>query len=365
MIQPKFSRKCILPVLSALVTLTLSYANGFATLPTDLNQRQHCIQERTYKMLGYNCANLNLNKIPQSLKSNLEIFDLSFNRIRDLNKASFTRYSNVKFLYLFDNMIQNIEEGTFSQLTSLEALDLSTNALTTIPLELFQLPMLRNLYMANNVLRDLDRDLIRLEKPVSAPLEMINLADCRLNRLPNFGILPDLWKLNISSNAMTELALEQFLPLCNLKTIDVNNTQIPLCVCQVITTELTARGATLRNNHPHCTPLYSSEQSICSQEVESLPTNTDFQQCMEVRKSRQLSSEAKTAWLKISLIVLGCIVLFALILYCFHRRNAKNLKKSKKHKKNAVPIHKVMVPSSEAESIVENGNRDKLINDCD
>ncbi|XP_053688175.1 CD180 antigen [Sabethes cyaneus] len=366
MIRPKFVGKRILLTLGALVTLTLSFVNGFATLATDLDKPQRCLQERTYKMVGYNCANLNLKEIPQSLKSNLQILDLSFNRIRDLNRHSFSRYTDVKYLYLFENMIQNIEDDTFSELSSLEALDLSSNALKTIPLELFRLPLLRNLYVAHNALSDLDRNLPLLDKPVQAPIQILSLADCWLTKLPNFGILPDLWQLNISSNPMTELTVDQFSPMCNLRSLDLNNTQIQICSCQLITAELSTRRTKILNSHPHCTPLFSAEQSICAQDVSPATPTTDYQQCMEIRTARKLNTEAKTAWFKISLGVLTCIVLFSLILYCLHKRNAKSMKANKnKHGNKTAPIHKVMVPSGDELPIVENGNRDKLINDCD
>lgn len=48
------------------------------------------------------------------------MFDISFNRIRELTKQSFARYLSIKFLYMFENMIRTVEEGTFSQLTNLE-----------------------------------------------------------------------------------------------------------------------------------------------------------------------------------------------------------------------------------------------------
>ncbi|XP_058830301.1 relaxin receptor 2 [Topomyia yanbarensis] len=366
MIQPKFKGERVLLALGALVTLTLSFANGFATLPTDVAKPQHCLLERIYKMVGYNCANLNLKEIPQSLKSNLQILDLSFNRIRDLNKQSFTRYTDVKYLYLFENMIQNIEEDTFSELTSLEALDLSSNALKSIPIELFSLPLLRNLYVAHNVLHDLEQDCTQLDKPIKAPIQILSLADCWLTRLPNFGILPDLWQLNISSNPLTELDIDQFAPMCNLRSLDLNNTQIPICACQTITADLIARRAKILNNHPHCTPLFATEQSICAQDTSPAPPSTDFQQCMEIRNTRKLDTEAKSAWFKISLGVLTCIVLFSIVLYYFHKRNAKSMKdNSNKHVKNPVPINRVMVPSGEELPIVENGNRTKLILDSD
>lgn len=99
---------------------------------------------------------------------------------------------------------------------------------------------------------------------------------------------------------------------------------------------------------------------------------TNFHQCMDVRNSRQLDTEAKTAWLKISIAVLCCIVLFALILYCFHRRNARRLKSEgrpqKKSKTNG--INRVMVPQAvpqhhQPEGVVEQAKSDRLLSDCD
>ena len=49
-----------------------------------------------------------------------QMMDLSHNRIRDLDRKSFSKYTDLKYLYIFDNMLQNIEEDTFKDLTSLE-----------------------------------------------------------------------------------------------------------------------------------------------------------------------------------------------------------------------------------------------------
>lgn len=359
--------KRVFLALGALVTLTLSYANGFATLPSDMTKR--CTLERYQKMIGYNCADLKLKEIPQNLKSGLLILDLSFNRIRDLNTHSFGRYTEVKYLYLFENMIQNIEEGTFSELVNLEALDLSNNALTTIPLELFRLPLLRNLYVAYNNLANLEDDLLVLEKPIRAPLQILSLAECWLKRLPNFGILPDLWQLNISSNPMTDLTIDQFSPMCNLRSLDLNATKIPPCSCQLITAELSTRRTVIYNNHPSC----FAESTTCLQDssTTSPPAKTEeYQQCMDVRNTRKLDTEAKSTWFKISLGVVACIALFLIILCYFHRRNARNLKENRKKQnmsKNVTPIHRIKVPPSDDDppKVVENGNRDKLITDCD
>uniref|UniRef100_A0A182K1S5 LRRCT domain-containing protein n=1 Tax=Anopheles christyi TaxID=43041 RepID=A0A182K1S5_9DIPT len=379
MVSPRIGASSTIPTLTLTVIfmLTLSNGNGFATLPTELDRTQRCQLERTYKMIGYNCANLNLKEIPQTLKSSLEILDLSFNRIRDLYAHSFARYSSIKYLYLFENMVQNLEENTFSSLTNLEAIELSHNALITIPPELFQLPVLRNLYVSHNALLNLEQDLLKIEKPIKAPLQVLGLADCRLQRLPDFGVLPDLWQLNISSNPMKELTLGQFSPMCNLKSVELNNTQIPICACQVLTAELVLRRTKIMYPPLYCIPLTSSEQNICNAEAGrevDADQVANFHQCMEIRHSRQLDTEAKSTWMKISAAVAGCIVLFAIVLFCLHRRNARKLKAKRKPKK--VPLknnHRVIMvpPAGGAEEAPASSTStttakcDKLLSDCD
>uniref|UniRef100_A0A1B0D661 Uncharacterized protein n=1 Tax=Phlebotomus papatasi TaxID=29031 RepID=A0A1B0D661_PHLPP len=180
------------------------------------------------------------------------ILDASYNRIRDLSPASFGRYTDLQYLYLADNMIQTIEPGTFSILQHLEAVDLSYNALTTIPVELFSLPLLRNLYIYSNNLNDLPTDLQAVEKPIKAPLQLINIADCRLNFVPDFGILPDLWHLNVSSNPLQQIQAQQFSPLCNLKTVDLNNTKMSPCACQQMSFYMRKRSIAIKNGMSNC-----------------------------------------------------------------------------------------------------------------
>lgn len=81
--------------------------------------------------------------------------DASYNRIRELRNDTFYPYSRMKYLYLGDNMIQTIEAGAFDTMPNLEALDLSINSIYTVPMQIFQLPSLKNLYLQHNNLRTL------------------------------------------------------------------------------------------------------------------------------------------------------------------------------------------------------------------
>lgn len=137
---------------------------------------------------------------------------------------------------MFDNNIVFIEDDTFAGLVNLEALDLSRNAMKQVPPEIFNLPMLRNLYLAENTLDERNFDTLeKVSKPIKAPLRILDISKNRLFKIPDFGILPDLLKLNLSSNFMRELTPQQFSPFCNLKQIDLNSTSMEKCRCDEVT----------------------------------------------------------------------------------------------------------------------------------
>ena len=133
-------------------------------------------------------------------------------------------------------MINHIEENTFAKLTGLEALDLSGNALMDVPYDIFNLPVLRNLYIADNSFGDRGFETLqKVPKPIKAPLKILSIANNRLYKIPDFGILPDLYKLNLSSNIMRDITPQQFSPFCNIKEVDLNNTSMEKCRCEEVT----------------------------------------------------------------------------------------------------------------------------------
>jgi hypothetical protein len=131
-------------------------------------------------------------------------------------------------------MITKIEPGTFSQLKQLETLDLSQNALREVPAEIFNLPSLRKLYLAENELKNVGFS--NITKPVKAPLIYLNIASTEIDKVPDFGILPDLLYMNLSFNNLTQLAPEQFAPLCQINHVDINKTNVGACQCHQINT---------------------------------------------------------------------------------------------------------------------------------
>lgn len=133
-------------------------------------------------------------------------------------------------------MINRIEDNSFAMLTNLEALDLSGNGLLEVPPEIFNLPLLRNLYLADNSFGDRGFETIqKIEKPIKAPLKILSIANNRLYKIPDFGVLPELYMLNLSSNVMRDLTPQQFSPFCNIKEVDLNNTAMEKCRCEEVT----------------------------------------------------------------------------------------------------------------------------------
>lgn len=149
-----------------------------------------------------------------------------------MSKESFSQYTSLKFLYLFENMILTVKPGTFEQLEQLEALDLSSNGLTRVPAEIFHLPCLRKLYLADNELKN--EGFMQIKKPVTAPLAYLNIASTEIDRIPDLGILPELFHLNVSNNNLKLLTPEQFAPLCQIKYVDLNGTNVVPCQCLII-----------------------------------------------------------------------------------------------------------------------------------
>lgn len=160
------------------------------------------------------------------------MLDASLNRIKKLNKKSFSSYTKLKHLYLCSNRITKIETGTFSELTSLETLNLSDNTFREVPPEIMNLPRLRKLSMVEIELKN--DGFSRIKKPVKAPLVYLNIAETEIDKIPDFGILPSLKMLNISKNSLTALKPEQFAPLCRIEIVDISDSDVNPCQCAKI-----------------------------------------------------------------------------------------------------------------------------------
>ncbi|XP_043066845.1 leucine-rich repeat-containing protein 4C [Drosophila bipectinata] len=306
-------------LLTFIVILQSLLAQGFI-----LQDDRKCKYGRIEKLLRIRCYDLDLKEVPQNLKTSVEVLDLSYNRIRKLKSSSFQKYTDIKFLMLYENMILSVEPGTFEPLTALQEIDLSSNGLTTIPLELFQLPRLRNLYIDSNELTSLD--LRGLEKPIRAPLEYLNIANCELKELPDFGIMPKLWQLNASRNPLDNFQVDSLANFCHLQVIDLTKTQISQCGCQQVTNHIMMLGA-----NPKFVPVCLEALDVreCPLPYNRTIHSETFASC---QTSVQLA-ETKNLWLFAAVCFGGVSFVLLVVLYCFVRCRRKRVQKRMQKRK--------------------------------
>lgn len=81
---------------------------------------------------------------------------MSENKMSAIRNNTFQHIPGLRYLYLNENRIKKVEAGSLVMLQYLEVLDLSGNRLSYIPHGLLELPRLRKLYFADNLLEGLD-----------------------------------------------------------------------------------------------------------------------------------------------------------------------------------------------------------------
>lgn len=129
-----------------------------------------------------------------------------------------------------------IDKDAFTSLTYLETLDLSKNVILGLPDSIFQLPSLRKLYLSGNPLLHLSFKDMSITKPIKAPLELLDLSDCKIDELPDWGVLPQLLFYNISHNPLTKLEALHFSAMCKLTKVDITESIDKIQICELKTT---------------------------------------------------------------------------------------------------------------------------------
>lgn len=275
-------------------------------------------------------------------------------------------------------MINKVEDDTFVKLTSLEALDLSGNGLLEVPVEIWDLPLLRNLYIADNSFGDRGFEPIKnIQKPIKAPLKILSIANNRLFKIPDIGILPELHKLNLSSNVMRDLTPQQFSPFCNLKEVDLNNTAMEKCRCEEVTKFLFRKRDAYLSSSFYCDAISSGETSRwnilgaftkfyileCKFDVNVTFAETqDYQTCLNIRREVIAHQKAQLTWGIIAISVVGFLVFFIGCLYCLHRRNVRQM--NRKAKINNQNVKTIKAPQLEPAEPLEESvstNPEKLL----
>uniref|UniRef100_A0A8D2B917 CD180 antigen n=1 Tax=Sciurus vulgaris TaxID=55149 RepID=A0A8D2B917_SCIVU len=160
---------------------------------------QMCIEKEANKT--YNCENLGLSEIPDTLPNTTEFLEFSFNFLPTIQNTTFSRLINLTFLDLTRCQINWIHDDTFQSHHELSTLILTGNPL---------------IFMAETALNG----------PKSLKhLFLIQTGISSLDFIPPHN-LENLESLHLGSNHISSINLPKDFPTGNLKVLDFQNNAI-------------------------------------------------------------------------------------------------------------------------------------------
>lgn len=179
------------------------------------------------------CTNKGFSQIPIDLSNELQVIDLSKNRISKLQRAEFENANlhNTHKIYMRNCSIERVDKNTFKNLTILIELDMSQNFIRKLELGTFDhLEKLRYLVMNNN-------NLEMLQNRLFAKLQHLSRVEFKNNRLKTieidaFGSIPTLSIVYLESNMLTTLHKETFSRLERLIQLSLAHNQWN-CSCEL------------------------------------------------------------------------------------------------------------------------------------
>uniref|UniRef100_A0A1B0BBJ1 LRRCT domain-containing protein n=1 Tax=Glossina palpalis gambiensis TaxID=67801 RepID=A0A1B0BBJ1_9MUSC len=167
------------------------------------------------------CSAKHLVNAAVDVPSSVQILDLSYNDIRQVDEICFKNFHFLQYLNLSHNALHTISLETFNNLYLLYDLDLSYNRLEQLDERLFERnPHLFKLNLEGNKLMSLPaRSMLR-----SFSLHSLNLRNSQLHFIDKeiFRNLPNLQVLDLSQNLLINLEVETFNALIGLKRLEIN-----------------------------------------------------------------------------------------------------------------------------------------------
>lgn len=191
------------------------------------------------------CYQRHSSIIPKGVDPSTKSLYVFSNGIESLTAEDFEGLKNLEMLDLSQNKLTELPERVFRHLTSLRNLDLSSNQITNISEECFQgMALLERLYLYSNRIKTIHsaafnglRHLLELKLqgneltslPTISMPELL-LLDLRFNTLPTLGPsdlqTPNLESLKLGGVGLTSLDKELIGSLKNLHELDISENQL-------------------------------------------------------------------------------------------------------------------------------------------
>ncbi|XP_041672916.1 vasorin b [Cheilinus undulatus] len=191
------------------------------------------------------CFQRRSSTIPRGVSSSTKSLYLFANGIEGLKTEDFNGMENLEMLDLSQNKLTELPERVFEPLTSLRNLDLSSNQITHISEECFHgMALLERLYLYSNYIEAIHpaafnglENLLELKlqgnRLTSLPaltMPRLLLLDLRFNVLPTLGPsdlqTPNLESLKLGGVGLTDLNKELIGSLQNLHELDISGNQL-------------------------------------------------------------------------------------------------------------------------------------------
>ena len=198
-------------------------ANGYLMNSTFQFRKGPCTYDFQRK-IAY-CSNRKLRAVPENLKKDIFIVDLSGNIIRTLSKTSFTQYTLLTILDIRYNNIISIDKEAFYPLKYLIMLDLRYNPFLDLSSgDIFsQSKKLSDLYLSGCNLGSMPNDLFTGLQG----LTILWLWNNKLSSI-NFTSCPktEIRYMNLAYNRIQKLSPNTFKFTCPCKNLDLGNNPI-------------------------------------------------------------------------------------------------------------------------------------------
>ncbi|XP_067141420.1 relaxin receptor 2-like isoform X2 [Centruroides vittatus] len=170
------------------------------------------------------CINLNLTRVPDTMKSSLTKLILINNSVTIVERGSFSRYPGLKVIHLEGNGLRYLHEGAFTGLFNLVFLFLSRNKIEKLNGGTFKdLKKLEWLLLDDNKLEEFDFSIL-------ADTPSLHLLDLSTNSLTlkkvYFRAHPYLRWLSLSKNQIEKIKRDHFQYLVTLEVLFLNNNHI-------------------------------------------------------------------------------------------------------------------------------------------
>lgn len=203
---------------------------------------ENCLCTTPWSIL---CSRRRSSTIPDGLDSSTRFLYLFANGIKGIKAGDFNGLVNLEMLDLSQNKLTNLPARVFEPLTSLKNLDLSANQITYISEECFQgMPQLERLYLYSNHIESIHPSAfnglknlleLKLQGNILTSLPLLSLPsllllDLRFNDLPSLKPselqTPNLESLKLGGVGLTTLNNELIKNLKNLHDLDISENKL-------------------------------------------------------------------------------------------------------------------------------------------